>query len=291
MTPASTEPPSPDRVPVLDLRQATVGSVLRSVDLFVGAGSIVGVIGPPGSGKSTLLAVMAGVLRLDDGRRVGNPSLAYLPEASPLDPGLRVARWLRLAEHLPGWDTAYAAGLLQGFGIDPRHPVRKLSLEDRVAFGLVLALARRAPLYVLDEPFGALGPGQRDLAFQAIRTRVAEGSGVVVGSDAFDAMERLAPDVLVLLRRGSIVLARPLAEWRLRFKAVELHQSPTRYKGRPSPILGERKVGGKMEAVFDDKDDTLDQWFGALGIQVAPSKLPLHHILATVVQACEQVLS
>jgi energy-coupling factor transporter ATP-binding protein EcfA2 len=124
-----------------------VVEVLRDVDLVVRRHDCVGVVGPNGAGKSTLLAVLARVLVPDRGVLAAPASVAYLPEGCPLDPGVPIGRFLRIARRLPGWDAEAASELLEAFEIPPRTPVDRLRQGQRVRVGLLLAPAgsRAAP--------------------------------------------------------------------------------------------------------------------------------------------------
>lgn len=164
-----------DAVPVLHgsgLGLSRAGHpVLRGIDLALGPGELLQVLGPNGSGKTSLLRVLCGLAMPDEGAlhwrgrpvRAGDPAyqqaLAYVGHANGIDPDLSPAENLRFAARLAGDDGAGAvAPALAAQGLEgvAHTAVRALSQGQRRRVALArLSLARRA-LWLLDEPVAAL---------------------------------------------------------------------------------------------------------------------------------------
>jgi iron complex transport system ATP-binding protein len=150
-------------------------TVLRGIDLNVGAGERVAIIGPNGAGKSSLLRVLAGILRPTRGRATvaGEPvegldrlaiarRLAVVPQAASLPFAARVEEVVGLGRlphedpfrgHRPV-DRAAVAAAIDRVGVDGLigRDARELSLGERQLVLLAMAVAQAAPVLVLDEP-------------------------------------------------------------------------------------------------------------------------------------------
>jgi ABC-2 type transport system ATP-binding protein len=104
------------------------------------------------------------------------------------------------------WDSRYAEALRDQFGLDPAQRVKNLSQGQQAKAGLILALAFRPELLLLDEPSSGLDPVvRRDILEAIIRTVADEGRTVFFSSHLLDEVERVA-DHLAMIRSGRIVL-------------------------------------------------------------------------------------
>jgi ABC-type Fe3+/spermidine/putrescine transport system ATPase subunit len=230
-----TKPPAGRPRDVLLCRDVHVryGEVaaLTGVSLRVGHGEVVALLGASGSGKSTLLNVVAGLVQPAsgeiwiDGRQVAGPahstapeqrtvgmvfqSFALWPHLSVLD---TVAYPLRRAGAAAGAARATAAGLLDQLGIAHlagRRPA-EISGGEQQRVGLARALARRARLYLLDEPTAHLDTHLR-AAFQESVLARQRDTGAAVLYATHDAAEALAlADRVALMESGRLLqLASP----------------------------------------------------------------------------------
>jgi ABC-2 type transport system ATP-binding protein len=195
-----------------------IGKVLRDVSFQVPKGACAGFAGINGAGKSTLIALLAGVLRQDDGSIDGTRGAAYLPEGCPLDDAIPVRRWLALAPSLPGWDPAFGAELISTFDLPLKRPAGSLSQGQRVRLGLILTLGRLAPVYLLDDPFLGLDPVAKAAAESFIARRSAESTIVLAAQDG-GAIERLCTH-LGLLHEGTLKGFARIDEWREKYPGV-----------------------------------------------------------------------
>jgi ABC-2 type transport system ATP-binding protein len=110
----------------------------------------------------------------------------------------------------PGWDSGYASQLLDLFELDPKQKIRNLSRGQTARVCLLLALAHRPELLVLDEPSSGLDPViRRDILTAIVRTTADEGRTVLFSSHLLDEVQRLA-DRVAILNRGRIILSDPL---------------------------------------------------------------------------------
>ncbi|HBQ25502.1 MAG TPA: ABC transporter ATP-binding protein, partial [Syntrophomonas sp.] len=162
---------------------------LQAVDklyLAVPAGSIFGLIGPNGAGKSTLIQMLTGIIRPDSGdgfilgqsirKRDGSirNRVGYVPDVPVMYPGVTVAEMYRLGSKLyPFWDWERCRELHKGFRLPEGQRIRNLSRGQKVQVALVMALALRPQLLLLDEPTAGLDPVVRRAFLQTIIEEVA----------------------------------------------------------------------------------------------------------------------
>lgn len=192
---------------------------LKDVSLYVPRGCVFGLVGENGAGKTTLIKHLLGLLKAEAGsvRVFGMNPVAepvgvlsrtgYLSEYRDLPGWMRVDQLLRYTQAFyPKWDEVYAEELREQFGLDPAAPVKTLSQGQQAKAGLLLALAFRPELLLLDEPSTGLDPMvRRDILEAVIRTVAEEGRTVFFSSHLLDEIERVS-DQLAMIHRGEIVL-------------------------------------------------------------------------------------
>ena len=238
--------PEPDAVIAVDRLTRRFGPrlALDNVSLRVPRGAVFGLVGANGAGKTTLIKHLLGLLRPQAGtvRVFGRDPVAdpvgvlsrvgYLAEDNDLPGWMRVDELMRYTEaFFPGWDRAYAERLRRDFALEPHQKVKHLSRGQRSRAGLVVALAYRPDLLVLDEPSSGLDPiVRRDIVGAVIKTVADEGRTVLFSSHLLDEVERVS-DHVALLAHGKVVYAGPLDE----LKAGH-HRLTVQFDGfRPQP--------------------------------------------------------
>jgi ABC-2 type transport system ATP-binding protein len=193
---------------------------LNQVSLQVKRGRIFGLVGANGAGKTTLIKHVLGRLKPESGSvrvfgfdPVTDPvavlgRIGYLSENRDLPAWMRVDELLRYTRAFyPKWDTAYAEDLRRQFGLDPRAKIKTLSRGENAKAGLLIALAYRPELLLLDEPSSGLDPVvRRDILEAIIRTVADEGRTVLFSSHLLEEVERVADD-LAMMFNGQVVLA------------------------------------------------------------------------------------
>ena len=193
---------------------------LNQVSLQVKRGRVFGLVGANGAGKTTLIKHLLGRLKAESGSvrvfgfdPVADPvdvlsRVGYLSENRDLPAWMRVDELLRYTEAFyPNWDMAYAEELRQQFGLDPRAKIKTLSRGENAKAGLLIALAYRPELLLLDEPSSGLDPVvRRDILEAIIRTVADEGRTVFFSSHLLEEVERVADD-LAMMFNGRVVLA------------------------------------------------------------------------------------
>src|SRR5689334_12957523 len=215
--------------PVIDITQLSrrydTRTALDGVSLSIPRGAVYGLVGANGAGKTTLIKHVLGLLKAQTGSvrvfgrdPVADPAavlarIGYVSEEHDLPGWMRVWELFRYSQaFFPAWDAGYAEELRQRFELDPAAKVKHLSRGQRARAGLVLALAHRPELLVLDEPSSGLDPiVRRDILEAIIRAIAEEGRTVLFSSHLLDEVERVSDQVAMLVE-GRVVLAGELDE-------------------------------------------------------------------------------
>jgi ABC-2 type transport system ATP-binding protein len=189
---------------------------LKGVDLALPQGEIWGLLGPNGSGKSTLLKCIIGLVKPDGGEirilgqvpsRRTKAQIAFVPEVENLYRWMTVRQAIDFtASFYEDWDEGRIPGLLEFMGLDPDKKVSSLSKGMRARLKLILALARKAPLLLLDEPFSGIDPASRDRIVEGIvRQFKSEEQSMIISTHAVGDTEQLF-DGVVFLDEGTVSL-------------------------------------------------------------------------------------
>jgi ABC-2 type transport system ATP-binding protein len=200
---------------------------LDDVSLKIPSGCVFGLVGGNGAGKTTLIKHILGLLRAEQGavRVFGlDPVLepprvlsriGYLSEARDLPGWMRVDELLRYTQAFyPKWDKGYAESLRKQFDLAPSAKIKNLSRGELAKAALLVALAYRPDLLVLDEPSSGLDPVvRRDILEAIVRTVADEGRTVFFSSHLLDEIERVS-DRVAMIVNGRIILDGPLDEIR-----------------------------------------------------------------------------
>ncbi len=192
---------------------------LEDISLELPAGVVLGLVGANGAGKTTLIKHVLGLLRPQRGTvrvfgldPVGQPvavlgRLGYLSEDRDLPPWMTVAQLIGYSRAFyPSWDREYAESLRQQFQLPSKAVIRTLSKGELAKAGLLVALAHRPELLVLDEPSSGLDPiVRRELLEAVVRSVAQEGRTVLFSSHLLDEIARVSDQVAMLVQ-GRLVL-------------------------------------------------------------------------------------
>jgi heme ABC exporter ATP-binding subunit CcmA len=191
-----------DVVAVLDRFPALAGATLT-----VNRGEIVLLTGPNGAGKTTLLRLCAGLLPLARGtatvlgldlsehREAIRSRVGLLGHANGLYTDLTVSENVAFWGATVGASDNEVGGALERMGLADRLksvPVRKLSAGQRRRTALACLIARRAELWLLDEPHAGLDAAGRDELDAVLRAATAVGATMIVASHELERAGALA---------------------------------------------------------------------------------------------------
>jgi ABC-2 type transport system ATP-binding protein len=195
---------------------------LRDCTLEVPAGAVAALVGPNGAGKTTLMEMISGLLEPTEGQvsvfgqtaRAGTAQtlarVGYVAQDHPLYRDFTVADMFHFGRAMnPRWDQELAAGRAGALGIPLNRKVRGLSGGQQAQVSLTMALAKRAPLLVLDEPLSSLDPVAR-LEFMRDLMALAADNALtfLISSHVVSELDRFC-DWLIILAGGHVQLAGP----------------------------------------------------------------------------------
>ena len=235
---------------------------IHELSLVIPRGGVFGLIGSNGAGKTTLLRHLLGMLKAQTGSvrvfgldPVDNPvgvlgRIGYLSENRDLPNWMRVRELMRYTQAFyPAWDERYAEEMREAFDLDPKARIRNLSRGQRARAGLLVAIAHRPELLVLDEPSSGLDPVvRRDILGAIIRTIGDEGRTVLFSSHLLDEVERVA-DRVAIIHQGKIILTASMDEMKETHRriTVRFEQAVT----QPPKLVGElASEGGGTEWTY-----------------------------------------
>lgn len=190
-------------------------SALTGVGLAVGRGRIVGLLGPNGSGKTTLIKLLCGLLQPTagelavNGQKIGPETKAvvsYLPDR------MYFADWMKATDlfdlfrdFYKDFDYEKALAMCASLGVEPKDKLKSMSKGTKEKVQLVLVMARKAQLYLLDEPIAGVDPAARDFILQAILTNYNEEGTVLISTHLISDIEKVL-DEAIFLKEGKIML-------------------------------------------------------------------------------------
>jgi ABC-2 type transport system ATP-binding protein len=195
---------------------------LRDCTLEVPTGVIAGLVGPNGAGKTTLLEMIIGLLEPTEGQVsvLGVTSRArtaarlaqvgYVAQDHPLYRDFTVADMFHFGRAMNrSWDQQLAQERMDALDIPLKRKIKALSGGQRAQVSLTMALAKRAPLLVLDEPVSSLDPVARlEFMQELMASAVGTGLTVIISSHVVSELERLC-DWLIVLNGGRVQVAGP----------------------------------------------------------------------------------
>ncbi len=195
---------------------------LRDCTLEVPAGVIAGLVGPNGAGKTTLLEMIIGLLDPTEGQvsvfgvtsrartAARLAQVGYVAQDHPLYRDFSVRDMFRFGRAMnPSWDQRLAQERMDALDIPLGRKIKALSGGQRAQVSLTMALAKRAPLLVLDEPVSSLDPVARlEFMRELMASAVGTGLTVIIASHVVAELERLC-DWLIVLRGGRVQVAGP----------------------------------------------------------------------------------
>ncbi len=198
-------------------------SALSGVNISIGRGRIVGLLGPNGSGKTTLIKIANGLLTptsgelLIAGNKPGVESkriVSYLPERTYLSDWMRVSDIIAFfSDFYDNFNSKKAYDMLGKLGISTQDKLKTMSKGTREKVQLILVMSREADLYLLDEPIGGVDPAARDYILSTILTNYNENATVLISTHLIADIEQVLDDV-IFLSNGSVNLTGSVDEIR-----------------------------------------------------------------------------
>ncbi|MCK6456110.1 MAG: ABC transporter ATP-binding protein [Phycisphaerae bacterium] len=256
---------------------------LQDLHLLVPAGSLFGFLGPNGAGKTTTLRLLLGLLRPTRGRA------AVLGLDSRRD-SIRIRRRtgylpgdLRLYDHLTARETLdfftaargadardEVARLAGAFDLPLDRRVRDCSKGMKQKLGLLIALAHRPELLILDEPASALDPLVQQTLYDELRAAVRRGATVLFSSHVLGEVEALC-DHVAIVRAGRLIEQQTIDALRSRApRRVELRIRPgANLPPAPSALSWHRRDDRSAAGAWTGSLQPLFEWLARCDVEDA----------------------
>jgi ABC-2 type transport system ATP-binding protein len=255
----------------LAVRFAGVGKryphfTLEDVNLELPTGTIMGFIGANGAGKSTTIRILMGLVHADHGTvevlgsAMPAEQAAAKREIGFVSEDMRLYKAATLAWHMgfirsihASWDQPYAEELLRRFDLRPEQKIKGLSHGQRVKAALLLALARRPRLLVLDEPTTGLDPVARHEVLGELMAVLAdERRSIFFSSQNTLDVEQIS-DRITFIDRGRIIDSGDKESYLDRWRRVRLDVPPGVVLPPLPGIVATSGRGGRLAVLTTDR--------------------------------------
>jgi ABC-2 type transport system ATP-binding protein len=209
---------------------------VHALNLNVPGQQITGFLGRNGAGKSTTIKMLLGMIHPTAGtgsvlgKRINDPKeslemrqqVAFVGEDKQTYAYLTVEETIRFVKSFYcDWRSEVERRLVKEYGLPLRRKVKALSKGMRTKLALLLALARRPKLLILDEPSEGLDPVSIETLLQALVASTSEGTTVFFSSHQIAEVERIA-DRVCIIDRGNVVMDVSLDEVRQDYRRITM---------------------------------------------------------------------
>ncbi len=254
---------------------------LEDIHLQLPRGQIMGLIGANGAGKSTTIRILMGLVHQDAGEvRVLGHRMPAEQVAAKWDIGfasedMRLYDSMTLDWHMsfmqsiyPNWDASYAQILLKRFGLRAEQKMKGFSHGQRVKAALLLVLARKPQLLVLDEPTTGLDPVARHEILRELTGVMAdEGRSILFSSHNTQDVEQIS-DQITFIDRGRIIDSMDKETYLDRWRRLRL-EVPLGIELPPLPgIVGVQRQGRLAVATSNAFVPDLAHAYEGTGVRV-----------------------
>lgn len=247
-------------------------NVLQNVSLSIPPGQTLALLGRNGAGKTTMIRILLGLLPADSGFcRIGGVdpaadplkvrrSVGYLAEDQTMYDWMTPVELCRfLAPFYPTWDMKLALGSLDRFEIPSHTRVGRLSKGQAVKLGLVVALAHRPSIVILDDPAMGLDPiARKEFNRDLVEHLQTSGCTVLYSSHLLDEVEAVA-DAVAILDRGKIVRTAATDRLREEVKQVVLAFDSLAGSLSPEGLLDVRRHDDRVAIITDQAGRYIQQ--------------------------------
>ena len=268
---------------------------LNDVRLEIPYGHIMGFIGPNGAGKSTTIRILMGLVHQDRGdvRLLGHRmpadqaaakrDIGFASEDMRLYGSATLGWHMRFIQSIfPSWDQAYAQTLLKRFDLRPEQRMKGMSHGQQVKAGLLLALARRPRLLILDEPTTGLDPVARHEVIRELTDVMKDDRrSVLFSSHNTQDVEQIS-DQITFIDRGRIIESRDKETFLDRWRRIRVELPGDVDLPVLPGVVSLTQAGRLAVATTNAFSDSMPRAYEAAGIRVhAVEAMTLEEIFVT----------
>ncbi len=272
---------------------------LQNIDLELPTGQIMGLVGANGAGKSTIMRILIGLIRADSGEvdvcghRLPDAQVAAKLEIGYASEDMRLYKTQTLRWHMDfvqhiyqTWDEAYASELLKRFDLRPQQPAGGFSHGQRVKALLLLVLARRPRLLLLDEPTTGLDPVARAEVLEALADVLRDESRSVLFSSHNTLDVEQLSDSITFLHQGKLVASQDKESFLSSWRRILCHGNWQEHIKTMPEVVSARNNGSIIELKVRDGGDLFLSRLTQLGLTIKTVEpMNLEDIFVTSVRA------
>lgn len=270
---------------------------LRPTDLTIEPGKIYGLIGRNGAGKTTLLSLLTGQIPPSGGTvtyggekvwenekalgelcfsRELNGMMMYGPNP------YKIKNYLEMATcYYPHWDKAYAQRLIADFGLDVKKKICKLSKGMMSMVTIVLALASRAPITIMDEPVAGLDVAMRDRFYQLVLDDYEKtGRTFIISTHIIEEASSIFEEI-IFLDKGELIAKANTEEYVAQFRYVSGREDVVDSAVQNLPVLHSESIGRQKTVCVKCTDETLQTQANGLDVDITPVSLQKAFVYVT----------
>jgi len=285
----------PAALEIRGLRKRYGAFALGPLDLTLPPGTIYGFVGPNGAGKTTTLDLIFGMGAKDGGdiRVLGldhlQDEVAVKQQVGYVSPDLNYSPWSKVRRVIqfvkafyPTWDNEYCDRLLRSLRVGRDERVMSLSFGSRIKLSLILALAWRPRLLILDEPLVGLDAISKQEVFSELLDAVSDGErSVLISSHNLTDVERFA-DRLGLIVDGRMLVEGTTADVIDRHRMVDfVAAGDFEIDVRPGVFVQHREAN-RWRVLLDLRQVPIDWLRQAGATQIADAPVTLEELFVAI---------
>ena len=189
-------------------------TALDNVELHLGRGKIIGLLGPNGSGKTTLIKLLNGLIQPTygqiyiDGERPGKytkAAVSYLPDKTYFADWMKVKDVFDMfCDFYEDFDRNKAIRMCDLLGISENDRIKPMSKGTKEKVQLILVMSRNAQLYLRDEPIAGVDPAARDYILSTIINNYNEEGTIIISTHLISDIERILDEV-IFIKEGKVI--------------------------------------------------------------------------------------
>ena len=250
---------------------------LDAVNLKIGKGKIIGLLGKNGAGKSTLMRCMLGFLRHEGNVELygGNvarrnhrifENVAFIPDVSGLDDRLTVAQTIDYVRGVNSrWNEERAAQLFALSNLPLKKKVGKLYKGMKTKLYLLITLSLDVNMLLLDEPTLGLDIAFRKEFFNTILGEFFnEERSILISTHQVEEVEDLLQEIIII-DNGRIILHEEVEALKERYRVVSLPSDRSAEILAHSPKVTSKTLGF-FSAVLDSKVEIPGATYGRVNL-------------------------
>jgi ABC-2 type transport system ATP-binding protein len=272
---------------------------LSDINLTLKKGEIMGFIGPNGAGKSTTIRILMGLVKQDAGlvkvlgHSMPDDQIAAKWKIGYASEDMRLYEKASIDWHMnymksiyPDWDIDYAKTLLKRFDLISKQNIKGLSHGQRVKAALLMVLARRPQLLILDEPTTGLDPVARhEVINELMDVLLDDERSILFSSHNTQDVEQLS-DEITFIDKGQIIQSQNKEVFLESWRRIRLNVNRDTILPKLQGVVEQRQSGHQAIVTTKLFNDELAQTYQKCGATIsAIETMNLEEIFVSEVQS------